>query len=123
MADCLFCKIVAGDVPSTAVRSTERAYAFRDIAPQAPLHVLVVPKEHHEDAVSLAEADPELLAELVRLAAEVARDDGVAESGYRLVFNTGPDAGRTVFHTHLHVLGGVPLGGMAGGPLPGAAGG
>lgn len=119
MADCLFCKIVAGDIPSTAVRSTERAYAFRDIAPQAPLHVLVVPREHHENVLSLAETDPELLAELVRVAAEVARVEGVADSGYRLVFNTGPDSGQTVFHTHLHLLGGGPLGGLAGGPLPG----
>jgi len=84
--------------------------AFRDIAPQAPTHVLVVPREHHENAAALAAADPGLLAALVAAGAAVAAADGLAESGYRLVFNTGPDAGQTVFHVHLHVLGGVPLG-------------
>jgi histidine triad (HIT) family protein len=119
MADCLFCRILAGDIPSTEVRSTERIYAFRDISPAAPTHVLVVPRDHHTDAAALAAADPGLLAELVRVAGEVAVQEGVAGSGYRLVFNTGPDSGQTVFHVHLHVLGGEPLGGLTGGPLPG----
>lgn len=119
MADCLFCKIVAGDIPSTRVRSTARTYAFRDIAPQAPTHVLVVTRDHHENAAALAAADPGLLAELVDAAAAVASAEGLDESGYRLVFNTGPDAGQTVFHVHLHVLGGTWLGGLAGGPVPG----
>lgn len=119
MADCLFCAIVAGDVPSTEVRSTGRVYAFRDIAPQAPTHALVVPREHHADAVTLAATDPGLLAEMVEVAAGIAADAGMADSGYRLVFNLGPDSGQTVFHAHLHVLGGTWLGGLAGGPLPG----
>jgi histidine triad (HIT) family protein len=109
-ADCLFCKIILGDVPSTAVYETSTTYAFRDINPQAEFHVLVVPRNHHEDAAALAADDPGLLAEVILAGAEVARQEGIEESGYRLVFNTGPDAGRTVFHAHLHVLGGEQLG-------------
>src|SRR5947209_8380797 len=109
-AECLFCKIVAGDIPSTAVFETATTYAFRDINPQADVHVLVVPRNHHVDAAALASEDPALLAEVMLAGAEVAKQEGIEESGYRLVFNTGPDAGRTVFHAHLHVLGGEQLG-------------
>jgi histidine triad (HIT) family protein len=109
-ADCLFCKIVAGDIPATVVHDGERTFAFRDITPQARVHVLVVPKQHHEDAAALAAADPGLLAEVLTTGAEVAKAEGIADSGYRFVFNTGEDAGRTVFHAHLHVLGGEQLG-------------
>ena len=110
MSDCLFCKIVAGDIPATKVHESEATLAFRDINPQAKVHVLVVPKAHHEDAAALAAADPRLLAEVIATAAEVAKLEGMAEPGYRLVFNTGEHAGRTVFHAHLHVLGGEQLG-------------
>ncbi|AHH95066.1 histidine triad nucleotide-binding protein [Kutzneria viridogrisea] len=109
-ADCLFCKIVAGEIPATVVHEGERTLAFRDIGPQASTHVLVVPREHHEDALALATDAPGLLDDLVTAAGEVAKSEGITESGYRLVFNTGPDAGRTVFHAHLHVLGGEQLG-------------
>jgi histidine triad (HIT) family protein len=109
MADCLFCRIVAGEIPADIVARTERTVAFRDIAPQAPTHVLVVPREHHDNAAALAAADPDLLAALVEAGAAVAAAEGVDTSGYRLVLNTGPDSGQTVFHVHLHVLGGVPL--------------
>lgn len=112
MSDCLFCKIVTGAVPSTKVHETARTYAFRDIAPHAPVHVLVVPKDHHADLASLAAADPELLAEVVRAATDVAALEGLS-GGYRVVVNTGPDSGQTVFHTHLHVLGGRPMGVLA----------
>jgi histidine triad (HIT) family protein len=108
--DCLFCKIIVGDVPSTAVYETGTVYAFRDLNPQADVHVLVVPRNHHEDAAVLAEEDPALLADVLLAGAEVARQEGIEESGYRFVLNTGPDAGRTVFHVHLHVLGGEQLG-------------
>lgn len=108
--DCLFCKIVSGDVPADVVRRTDRTLAFRDINPQAPTHVLVIPKEHHPDAAALAAADAELFAEVLREARAVAAGDGVEESGYRVVFNTGPGAGQTVFHVHAHVLGGRGLG-------------
>jgi histidine triad (HIT) family protein len=107
--DCLFCRIVAREVPSTVVHETERILAFRDINPQAPTHVVVVPKTHHADAESLAEADPELAGALIAAASKIARQEGVAESGYRLVFNTGPDAGQSVHHVHCHLLGGRAL--------------
>ena len=106
MADCLFCSIVAGDVPATVVREDELTMAFRDVNPQAPTHVLVITKAHHPDVAELAASDPEVLTALHRTAAAVAADDGVAESGWRLVFNTGPDAGQSVQHVHGHVLGG-----------------
>ena len=109
MADCLFCRIVAGEVPAKIIRETDRTVAFRDIAPQAPTHVLVVPREHHENAATLAAADPGLLAALVTDGAAAAAAEGIEESGYRLVFNAGPDSGQTVFHVHLHVLGGAVL--------------
>lgn len=109
-ADCLFCKIVAGDVPSTAVYETSSTYAFRDINPQAEVHVLVVSRNHFEDAGTLAAEDPALMADVLVAGVEIAKQEGIEESGYRFVFNTGPDAGRTVFHAHLHVLGGEQLG-------------
>ncbi|MER6995059.1 histidine triad nucleotide-binding protein [Streptomyces sp. NPDC000410] len=105
-ADCLFCKIVAGEVPATVVRETETTIAFRDINPQAPTHVLVVPKAHYPDAASLAAAEPTVAADILREAAQVAADDKVDATGFRIVFNTGSGAGQTVFHTHCHVLGG-----------------
>ncbi|MFJ8308094.1 MULTISPECIES: histidine triad nucleotide-binding protein [unclassified Streptomyces] len=108
-ADCLFCKIVSGDVPATVVRETATTVAFRDINPQAPSHVLVIPKVHHPDAASLAAAEPAILADVVREAGEVAREEKVDQSGYRIVFNTGSGAGQTVFHAHAHVLGGRGL--------------
>ncbi len=106
--DCLFCKIVAGEIPSDRVHETETTLAFRDIQPQAPTHVLVIPKRHHPNAATLAEHEPEVYVDLVRAAHEVAEKDGC--DGYRLVFNTGASAHQTVFHAHLHVLGGRPMG-------------
>ena len=106
--DCLFCQILGGEVPAEVVASTDRVLAFRDISPQAPLHVLVVPRDHHADVAQLAAADPGLLADLVRLAHEVAEDE--ADGNFRLVFNTGAHAGQSVFHVHAHVLGGTDLG-------------
>jgi histidine triad (HIT) family protein len=112
MSDCLFCRIIAGEIPATVVRESERTFAFRDIAPQAPTHVLVVPKDHYPNVAALAE-HPALLAELVQEAHAVAVEEGIAEGGYRLVFNTGAEAGQTVFHAHGHVLGGRELGHLA----------
>ncbi|MBT2467511.1 histidine triad nucleotide-binding protein [Streptomyces sp. ISL-66] len=108
-ADCLFCKIVEGNIPATIVRETETTLAFRDINPQAPSHVLVIPKAHHADAASLAAAAPELAADVLREAGHVAADEEIVEHGYRVVFNTGAGAGQTVFHAHAHVLGGRGL--------------
>jgi histidine triad (HIT) family protein len=107
--DCLFCAIVAGQIPATRVLESERVLAFRDITPQAPTHVLVIPKEHHADAYALARAGGGLLDEILLQAHEVARKEGVSEGGYRVVFNTGADAGQTVPHAHAHVLGGRSL--------------
>jgi histidine triad (HIT) family protein len=110
VADCLFCKIVAGDVPADVVAESDRTIAFRDINPQAPTHVLIIPKEHHPSLAAIASADGGLLAEVATQAHRVAEAEGIADSGYRVVFNTGPEAGQTVFHVHAHLLGGRRLG-------------
>lgn len=102
--DCLFCKIVAGLIPAELVYETDDAVAFRDLNPQAPTHVLVVPRRHFANAAELADNEPGTVAELVRVARAVAESDGLED--YRLVFNTGAGVGQSVFHTHLHVLGG-----------------
>jgi histidine triad (HIT) family protein len=107
--DCLFCKIVVGEIPSTEVVSTDRTYAFRDLNPAAPTHVLVVPRQHIASAAEVVAGHGDVLAELLTTARTVAEGDGVAESGYRLVWNVGPDAGMTVHHLHLHVIGGRPM--------------
>lgn len=107
-SDCLFCRVAAGEVPAEVVRSTERTLTFRDISPQAPTHVLVIPRSHYADVGALAAADPETLAELVTEAAAAAIDAGVLD--HRLVFNTGTAAGQSVFHVHGHVLAGRDLG-------------
>lgn len=105
MVDCLFCSIVAGDIPADIVLSDEQVVAFRDIEPQAPVHVLVIPKAHHRNIGELAATAPETTAHLIRAAKQVAESEGIGD-GYRLVFNTGADAGQSVFHVHGHVIGG-----------------
>ena len=109
--DCLFCRIVAGEIPADVVAETDRTVAFRDISPQAPTHVLVVPREHHADLAACVAADPGLLADVMAAAVEVARAERL-DGGYRLLTNTGSDAGQTVHHLHGHVLGGRPLGAL-----------
>ena len=104
-SDCLFCKIVAGEIPAEVVHESATTVAFRDISPQAPTHVLVVPRTHVANAAELAAQDPATVADLVAAAAAVAEAEGHG-TDYRLVFNTGAQAGQTVFHAHLHVLGG-----------------
>lgn len=106
--DCLFCKIVAGEIPADVVADNDAALAFRDIAPQAPTHVLVIPKVHQPNAAELARHAPESLTSVFAMAAQVAEHEGLSD--YRAVFNTGAGAGQTVFHAHLHVLGGRNLG-------------
>jgi histidine triad (HIT) family protein len=108
-ADCLFCKVVTGEVPATIVRETDTIVAFRDINPQAPTHVLVIPRAHYRDAAALAAADPQLTADVLTEAGHVAADENLVDKGYRIVFNTGAGAGQTVFHAHAHVLGGRGL--------------
>ena len=111
MTDCLFCRIVAGDIPSDRVHETETTVAFKDINPAAPLHVLVVPRRHIEDAAAVTAEDGPVLADMLVTARAVAEAAGVAgpDRGYRLIFNIGPDAMNSVPHLHLHVLGGEPL--------------
>jgi histidine triad (HIT) family protein len=105
--DCLFCKIVAGDLPADRVLESERTIAFRDIDPQAPVHVLVIPRQHLPDVAAVAQAGDGLLDEIAAQARQVAADAGITD--YRVVFNTGAGAGQTVWHAHAHVLGGRPM--------------
>lgn len=106
MADCLFCKIIAGDIPADKVYEDEEFLAFRDIAPKAPVHILVIPKKHIANLEELQEEDAPLLGRLHLALKSIARDQGVADSGYRIVNNCGRDAGQVVFHIHYHLLGG-----------------
>ncbi|HWA94356.1 MAG TPA: histidine triad nucleotide-binding protein [Terracidiphilus sp.] len=102
---CLFCKIVDGSIPSTAVYQDTECYAFADIGPQAPTHILIVPRKHIASLAETSAADAALLGHLVAVAAQIARDKALAK-GYRVVMNTGPDGGQTVDHLHVHLLGG-----------------
>jgi histidine triad (HIT) family protein len=109
--DCVFCKIAAKELPATVVEETDTTVAFRDIAPKAPVHVLVIPKAHYRDLADLTAADPGLAGQLFAAAARVAQAEGLSD-GYRTIVNTGPHSGQEVFHVHVHVLGGRPLGPM-----------
>lgn len=106
MGDCLFCKIIAREIKGSIVYEDDRVLAFNDINPQAPTHVLLVPKRHIASLNDLTPEDDALVGELTRRAAAIARDRGISAGGYRTVFNTNRDAGQTVFHIHLHLLGG-----------------
>ena len=109
MTDCIFCRIVAGDVPADSVASTERTYAFRDIKPALPVHILIVPREHIVSADTVTADHAAALAEMMETAQRVARDERLAERGYRLVFNVGEDAQNSVAHLHMHLVGGRPM--------------
>jgi len=106
VSDCLFCRLVAGEIPATIVRQNDHLVAFKDITPQAPTHVLVVPRRHIASLNDLSAEDDALVGEMVRMAASIAKENGHADRGYRTVFNCNADAGQTVFHLHLHLLGG-----------------
>jgi histidine triad (HIT) family protein len=106
---CLFCRILAGEIPGTFLHQDDRLVVLKDINPQAPLHALVIPRKHVATLNDLSPEDDGLIGEMLRRAAIVAREHGVADSGYRAVFNCNREAGQTVFHIHLHVLGGRPL--------------
>ncbi|MCZ8518712.1 MULTISPECIES: histidine triad nucleotide-binding protein [Paenibacillus] len=110
--DCIFCKIVEGTIPSKKVFENEQVVAFHDIQPAAPVHILIIPKKHISSMNDVGEGDWPLLGEVQRAAQAIAREQGVAESGYRLVNNCGKDAGQLVFHLHYHLLGGQNLGGL-----------
>lgn len=109
MPDCVFCRIVAGEIPAAVVREDDETLAFRDLDPRAPLHVLVIPKRHIASADDAALEDAPLLGRLITAAADIARAEGVVAGGYRLVLNTGSDAGQSVPHIHLHLLAGRAL--------------
>lgn len=108
MSDCLFCKIIAGEIPSAKVYEDDVCFAFRDIAPQAPTHVLVVPKTHVSDLSAAAALPDETLARLLRAIGQIARQEGL-ENGYRVITNCGPDACQSVKHLHFHILGGAQM--------------
>jgi histidine triad (HIT) family protein len=112
--DCIFCQIVAGKIPSKTVEQDEKVIAFRDINPQAPTHILIIPKNHIPSLTDLSEADTPLLEHMVRVANQIARKEGVSEKGYRLVINCGKEGGQIVPHLHLHLLGGKKLSDMLG---------
>ena len=104
--DCLFCRIIAGEIPKEFVHQDDCCVVIRDINPQAPTHVLVIPREHMESLDDASQKDEALLGHLLRIAARVANDEGHGESGYRTVVNSGAGAGQSVFHLHVHLLGG-----------------
>lgn len=107
--DCLFCKIISGDIPSKKVYEDETVYAFYDISPMAPVHVLIVPKEHISSMNEVTPENSAVISHIFEVAAKLASELGIAESGYRVVSNCGKDAGQTVFHLHFHLLGGKTL--------------
>jgi len=104
--DCLFCKIAAGAIPADIVHQDDQVVAFRDVAPKAPTHVLLIPRQHIPSVAELSGVDSEMLGRLFSVAAQVARDAGLTKSGYRMVTNSGAGAGQSVFHLHFHLLGG-----------------
>lgn len=108
MSDCLFCKIVAGEIPSTKVYEDELVYAFRDIAPQAPTHILVIPKEHIAGVADVSDKNSAVISHIFEVISKIAKYEGL-DGGYRVVSNCGADAGQTVFHLHFHILGGKKL--------------
>lgn len=109
MEDCLFCRIASKEIEADVVHASDDVVAFRDINPQAPTHILIIPKEHVESARALRDRHGEMLAEILQVAAHLAKADGIDRSGWRLVTNVGPDAGQSVRHLHFHLLGGRPM--------------
>ena len=107
--DCIFCKIIAGEIPSQKVYEDETVYAFKDINPMAPVHVLIVPKQHIASVNEVTSENSAVIAHIYEVASQLAKELGVAEDGYRIVTNCGKNAGQTVFHLHFHLLGGTPL--------------
>ena len=106
MNDCLFCKMISGEIPCDIVYENESVFAFRDIDPKAPTHILLIPRKHIRSINELGESDQTLAGELLLIAKKIAKDEGIDESGFRTIFNTNSDGGQTVFHMHMHILGG-----------------
>jgi histidine triad (HIT) family protein len=112
MNECIFCRIARGEIPVKFIHESDNALAFNDIDPKAPVHVLIIPRRHYSTTITMADDAPELYGELFRAAAAVARKTGVDESGFRLMLNTNADGGQEIFHVHMHLLGGEPIGPM-----------
>lgn len=113
--DCLFCQIIEGKIPANFVYEGEKMVAFRDINPQAPVHILIVPRKHIEPAQGYKPEDLEEVKDLFKVAEDIARKEDIFDSGFRLILNTGPHSGQEVAHLHVHLLGGKPLGRLVGG--------
>jgi len=111
--DCIFCQIADGKIPTQFLMETDTIVAFRDIQPAAPVHILIIPKKHIETLNDLGDSEVGLMGQMVKAATELAKKQGIAESGYRLIMNCNKDGGQEVFHIHLHLLGGCPIGGLA----------
>jgi histidine triad (HIT) family protein len=109
-SSCLFCRIAEGEIPADLVRSDPDVLAFRDIHPKAPTHILIIPRKHIASVTELEVDDAEVIGKLFLTAKELAREEGISDAGYRMVINAGADGGQTVFHVHLHLLGGRPMG-------------
>ena len=109
MKDCLFCKIATGQIPATKVHEDEQFIAFRDIRPQAPTHVLIIPREHIAKLTDLTQEQAKMVGQMQLLTNKIAKQEGIDQSGFRTVFNCGPDSGQEVYHIHLHLLGGRPM--------------
>ena len=109
MSDCIFCKIITGEIPSTNVYRDEQVTAFRDLNPSAPTHILLVPNKHIDSINTLTNEDEQLIGHLFTRAKQIAAQEGIADGGYRLIINTNTHAGQTIFHIHLHLLGGAPM--------------
>lgn len=109
MDDCIFCKIIKGEIPSSKVYEDDKVYCFKDINPAAPVHILIIPKKHISSLNSMECEDYELIPHIYKVAGKLAKENGISESGYRIATNCGKDAGQSVFHVHFHLLGGEPL--------------
>ncbi len=110
MPECLFCKIAAGEIPAEKIYEDDSVVAFHDINPVAPVHVLILPKKHYATTLIMSEEAPELFGSMMKASSEVARRKGIDESGFRLIINTNKDAGQEIFHVHMHLMGGEPIG-------------
>ena len=110
MPDCLFCKIASGEIPAEKIYEDDTVIAFSDINPTAPVHVIIIPKQHFATTLEMSEEAPELFGSMIKASSIVARKKGIAESGFRLILNTNADGGQEVFHVHMHLMGGEPIG-------------
>ena len=112
MSDCIFCRIANGEIPAELIYESEDVVAFPDLSPQAPVHVLIIPRRHFATTLELSDEAPELFGAMLKASSEVARKKGVDKSGFRLILNTNADGGQELFHVHMHLMGGEPIGSM-----------